>query len=162
MLGFGKKLNAYTDTNKGIYKIKMFRKIGGKYVCIDTVKIKVDDTKFRYKGKDFSLFLKDRIGWADSKANYYAFDFDKEKQLTLTDMTLVTDKVSLEDLDIYVNKGLIAQLVAGLEKAKSEKYQWILALVIGVMAGIMGFFIGQYVANQPAEEAAKMALMLVH
>lgn len=163
---FGKKkITAYTDLAIGDYKVAMFRKIGGKYVCIDKIKIRIDDTKgFRYKGKDFNLFNKNLIGWTDSKCNYYAFDFDKQLQLTFNELNLANDKITLDDIDNYVNKGIIAQMIAGLEKAKSEKGQWIMLILGAVIGGVIGFVIGQYVTGnsaKQAEETAKMVMMLI-
>lgn len=151
---FGKKLSAFTDLAVGKYKVKFFRRIGDRYVCIDTVNLKIEDNKpFRYKNQDFNLFNKRLFGWTDGKFNFYAFDFDSKEQLTFNRQDLEIGKVTLEDIDNYVNKGLIRQLVAGLEDAKSPKGQWIMCILFLIVGVLIGYFIGQYITNKGFEDA---------
>lgn len=152
---FDKKPNAYTDLNVGKYTMLILRQIGHKYVCIDKIKIEINENKFRYKGKDFTLFDKNNIFYSDSKENYYAYDFDNSLQIGVSTSEM-PKQVSLEIIDKYVNSGLIAQIIAGLEKAKSDKGNWIMIILGACLGGMIGFFIGQYMATP------HMLLMMVH
>jgi len=124
--------------------------IGEKYVQIDKIKIDVDTGKFRYKNKDFTKgFDMNKIAYSDAKNNYYAFDFDSGEQLTFNAKGL-PEKVTIDDLDVYVNRHIISDLVAGLEDNKKGKGQWMM-LIIGVILGLaIGVIIGQQLAGSMA------------
>jgi hypothetical protein len=141
------KVNAYTDFKVSNYVIKMFRKINGSYVEIDTVKQKVDSNKFAYGKKDF-LFNPEDLAFSDSKNNYYAFDFDNGDRLKFNAKSF-PEKISIQDVDRYVNQGIIAQIVAGLEKGKDSKYGMLMYIILGaVVGGAIGFIIGQQITAQ--------------
>lgn len=133
-----KKTTVYTDLEKGIYNVLMMRLIGTKYVQVDRVKIKVDAENFRYADKDF-LFNPKLLAFSDQKCNFYAFDFDTCEQMFFGKRKFAKDVViTNKEIDNYVNKGLIAQLIAGLEKRKEGKGQWLMAILFF----IIGFAIG--------------------
>jgi hypothetical protein len=157
------KLNAFTDFNIGNYAVKMYRLIADKFVEIDTIKIKIDEKKFTYGKKDF-MFNPKHIAFSDAKNNYYAYDFDKgtplkfnlaglnekgesnQNQQLMFKAIELPAKISIEDVDRYVNSGIIAQIIAGLEKPKSSKYGALLYIILGaVLGGAIGFIISQQI-----------------
>lgn len=150
------KVNAFTDFNMGKIKALVMRKIGNKMVVIDKIELKYDQTTVRYKNKDFSHFDKDLIYFSDAENNYYAFDFDTGNQLG-TGTKQFPDKFTVDDIDVYVNRNIIAQLASGLEKIKQEKGKFIIIILAGVLGGIIGFMIGQSVAQQPIQ--AQLAIL---
>jgi 3-dehydroquinate synthetase len=143
---FGKKTNAYTDMNTGNYTVLMFRKIGSKNVQIDKVKINITEQKFRYKGKDFFNFNLNNILFADSKNNYYGFNYDDGKQLAFSDLNLPTN-ITLAEIDRYVNQGLIKQLTQALEEKKSDKKEYIMFILGAVCGGFGGFIVAQVLSG---------------
>lgn len=137
----------FKDFNVGKFKVVMFRKIGEKYHQIDKLKIKIDAQKFVYKNKDFKTFDMNKIAYSDNKNNYYAFDFDTGDQLTFKTKGM-PEKISIDDVDIYVNRHIVADIVKGLEEFK-PKSQWVL-IVVGLILGLgIGLIIGMYVAPKP-------------
>lgn len=137
-----KKQLLFKDFSVGRYMVKMYRLIGDHYHEIDKKRIKITQGKFRYNNKDFTIFKINQIAFSDRKNNYYAFDYDSGDQLTFNKSKMPKD-VSREDLDIYTNRGIIADLVKGLEDIK-PKSQWIL-LIAGLVLGIgIGIIIGLY------------------
>lgn len=139
-----KKSMLFTDFNVGKFKIVLYRKIGNKYHEIDRRKMIVEQNKFTYNGKDFTTFDIQKIGFSDKKNNYYCFDYDSGAILTFS-KTDMPNNLKIEDVDTYVNRGIIEQLVKGLEELK-PKGQWIL-LIVGIIMGVaIGIIIGMYVA----------------
>lgn len=135
----------FEDFNIGKFNIVLFRKVGDRYHQIEKVKMDVSkDDGFRYNNKDFTTFSMKDIAYSDAKNNYYAFDYDSGEQLTFKTKGM-PDKISIDDVDIYVNRNIIEQLVAGLEDLK-PKGQWTM-LIIGIVLGLaIGIIIGIYLA----------------
>ncbi len=137
------ELVTFKDFEIGKYAVKFYRKFGGKYVEVDSTKLEITKSKFTYNNKDFSLFNKENIAFSDRNNNFYAFDLDSGKQLTFNELSL-PNKISLEDVDTYVNRGIIEQIVKGLEDLK-PKGQWLM-LICGLALGLgIGIVIGIYV-----------------
>jgi hypothetical protein len=137
-----KKLTAYTDLNVGNYVFLFFRKIGNRYVRIDKKRISVDKQKLRYKGKDFSLIDINAILFSDNKNNYYGFDYDTEQQLFIKGNESPKN-MTLDEIDEYVNKGILRQLVDELEKPQSDTGKILLWLIVGVVIGVLiGYVVG--------------------
>jgi hypothetical protein len=149
-----KKDMLFKDFNVGRYKILMFRKIGDKFVQFDTLKMDIKDNKFRYGEKDFTTFNINHIAYSDKKNNYYAFDYDSGSQLTFNEKGMPT-KITIDDIDIYVNRKIIEQIVAGLEEHKG-KTQWVM-LILGIVIGCaIGIVIGLYMpkAGESVQQVA--------
>lgn len=136
-----KRLTTYTDIKTGVYRILLFRNINGSYVQVEKLKHKVIDTKFTHNHKDFK-FDAEIIAYSDEKYNYYAFDFDLGTQLTFNKKRFPKD-ITIDEIDTYVNRGIIAQIISGLEKRKEGKGQWLIVILGAVMGGAIGFIIGQ-------------------
>jgi|WetSurMetagenome_2_1015567.scaffolds.fasta_scaffold611799_1 hypothetical protein len=152
-----KKISALTDLNAGKYTVIFFRLISGKYTVIDTIKINIKEKLFRYKNKDFLNFNMNTPLFADTKFNYFGFDYDSGKQLSFN-LSELSNKISLEEIDRYVNQGLISQLAHSLEKPKSDKTQWVW-LIMGIVVGIcIGFVIGNVIGS--GSYNVQMALMV--
>jgi len=134
----------FKDFNIGKYTVKLFRFIGGKYVEVDTVKMDISkDTGFKYRNKDFRTFDASKISFSDSRSNYYAFDLDTGSQLIMNKRSM-PERISVDDVDTYVNRGIIEQIVKGLEDIK-PKGQWLM-LICGLALGLgIGIVIGIYV-----------------
>lgn len=138
--GKGKDL-LFKDFNVGEYSVIMFRKINNRYVEIERLKMSIITKSFNYKGKDFPTFNINEPFFSDRKNNYYGFDFDSGEQLTIATKGMPKN-ITVDEVDIYVNRGIIEQIVRGLEEAKSKK-EWIM-LIVGVALGIgIGLIIGQ-------------------
>lgn len=138
----------FKDFTIGNYMILFFRKLGDKYVEMERKRIDITrEQKFRYNGKDFSVFDKDKIGFSDKKHNFYCFDYDKGEQLSFSPKEF-PEKVSLKDVDDYVNKGIISQLVRGLEEAKTNKSQWIMLIMGLAIGGLTGYMIAMTIHPQ--------------
>ncbi len=154
-----KKLTAYTDMNIGNYDVLMYRKIGDRYVKIDKKRISVKDTKFTYKGKDFVLLDLSKILFSDNKHNYYGFDFDNGTQLCFTSGT-IPKNISLEEIDNYVNKGIIQQLTNNLEEKHSDTGKMLIWIIIGIaIGGLAGYVIGTSMGNTPHIEMLLMGVI---
>jgi len=140
------KINAFTDFTIGKYVIDMYRKINTNYVRFDTVKIDIKSNKFRYGNKDFIFNISD-VAFSDKDANHYAFDYDDASRLKFNKKEF-PEKISVDDVDRYVNSGIIAQIIKGLEKPKENKYGMIIYFVLGaVVGGAICFFIGTQVTS---------------
>jgi hypothetical protein len=150
-----KKPNLNIDLTKNIssYKIRLYRKIGDSYVEVDEKNVKPKEGKFRVDNKDFGAFDKEKIAFTDKKHKYYAFDYDSGSQLFFSPKEL-PETVSIDDIDNYVNKGIISQILKGLEKLKDDKKIYI-NLILGIVIGaVMGFAIGYALIpqiNKPIE-----------
>lgn len=135
----------YEDFNVGRYFIIMFRQIGGKYHEIDRLKIEINQSTFRYNNKDFSNVDLEKIAFTDKRNNYYAFDYDNGTQLFFSKQE-IPNSVTIDEIDIYVNRNLISQLVAGLEPPKG-KGQYLM-LIVGAVLGVgIGIVIGQFIGG---------------
>lgn len=142
-----KKPTPYTDMAIGFYSVIMFRKIAGVYTEIDREKVKVEQSKFRYKGKkDFIKIDVGKIAFRDKKRNYFAFDYDTGNQIFFNEKEFPTKKITIDEVDNYVNKGIISQIVAGLETIKSDKKIGLL-IVVGALGGTIGFIVGYLINN---------------
>lgn len=146
---FGKKkLSAYTDFNNANYMVLMFRKINGKYVKIDKIKISITQHKFKYKNKEFFKFDPNCILFSDNKFNYYGFDYDSEAQFSITGNELPKG-ITLNDIDNYVNGSLIKQLVTELEEKKSDLGK-LIYIVLGIVIGaLIGYLVGSSLNVNP-------------
>lgn len=133
----------FEDFNIGKYKIIMFRKIGDKYQEIERLKMEINQQKFRYHNKDFKTFDINKIAFSDKRFNFYAFDYDSGAQLTFKTKEM-PDKITIEEVDVYVNRNIVEQIVKGLEDLK-PKGQYLM-LIIGVIMGVaIGIIIGIYI-----------------
>ena len=139
------------DFNANKFKITIYRKVGDRYVELESKKIKMEDKNFRMFEKDFILDTK-KIAFSDKRSNCYAFDYDTGTPLTFDKL----DKNALgnEEIDVYVNRGIIRQLVKALEKTNTDKGQWIFYIVCLGLGVAVGFIIGQQltaanIANTP-------------
>lgn len=142
-----KKDMLFKDFNVGRFKIVMYRKIGDKYHEIDRLKMDIKDKVFKYNNKDFKTFNINDIAFSDKNFNYYAFDYDTGEQLKFNTKKM-PKSISVEDVDIYVNRGIIEQLVKGLEDLK-PKGQWLM-LIVGAILGVgIGIIIGMYAIPKP-------------
>lgn len=138
--GKGKDL-LFKDFNIGEYSVIMFRKINERYVEIERLKMSITDKSFHYKNKDFPTFDIKKPFFSDKKYNYYGFDYDNGDQLTVNTKGM-PDKITIDEIDIYVNRGIIEQIVRGLEEPKNKK-EWIM-LIVGAVLGVgIGIIIGQ-------------------
>jgi len=141
-----KKSLKYTDFAVSKYTVILFRKIIDKYVEVERKQINIKDNKIRLNNKDYP-FKSSLVAFADSNHNYYAFDYDKGHQLTFNILEFPTGKISIDDIDTYVNKGIISQIVAGLEKRKTDRSQWTM-LILGIVIGLaIGFIIGNILSG---------------
>jgi hypothetical protein len=130
----------FTDFNVGKYAFIFFRFIGNKWIEVERVKMTIDQTKFRYKNKDFNLLDLSKPLFSDKSNNYYGFDFDTCVQLAFYSQKMPKD-ITTEDIDTYVNRGIIGELVKSLEEPK-QKFQWVM-LAVGIALGIaIGLIIG--------------------
>jgi hypothetical protein len=147
----------FEDFNIGKYSILLFRKIGDKYVQIDKKRMNIKDDKFVYNHKDFKTFDIKKPFFSDKKNNYYAFDYDSGDLLTVHTKGM-PEKVTIHDVDIYVNRNIIEQLVKGLE-SPTDKKQWFM-LIVGAVLGVgIGIIIGQFIGNSDnAEPTAQLIL----
>lgn len=148
----GKNNNSllFKDFNVGQFGVIMFRKIGERFFEIDRKKIKVTEEKWRYKNKDFKTFDMNKPAFCTKKKNYYAFDYDSGAQLTFFEKGMPKN-ISTDDVDVYVNRHIISDLVKGLEELK-PKGQYVL-LVVGIVLGIaIGIIIGMYAIPKPTVE----------
>jgi hypothetical protein len=135
----------FKDSNVGKYSVIIFRKISDKYNMVDTIKIDIKKDGFRYEDKDFTTFDMNKVAYSDKHSNYYAFDYDNGDQLTFKTKGL-PENITIKDIDIYVNRHVIADLVAGLEQPKN-KGQWLM-LIVGAVLGVgIGIIIGQYIGG---------------
>lgn len=132
----------FKDKKAGNFFIIMYRLINGTPTEIERLRMNIKDNKFVYNGKDFSMFDKSKVAFTDKKNNYYAFDYDDEKQLVFNSGALPKD-ISKEDIDVYVNRGIIAQIVQALEKEKG-KGQYLMLIVGGVFGLAIGLIVGMY------------------
>lgn len=138
------KLNIDTTKDINSYIVKLYRKIGDSYIEVDEKKVKPKAGKFRIDNKDFGAFDTEKIAYSSGKHKYYAFDYDSGGQLFFNEKKL-PENVSIEDIDNYVNKGIIAQILKGLENLKTDKTQYMM-LIIGVIIGALtGFVIGNII-----------------
>lgn len=153
-----KKLDAYTDKDSGAYMVLFFRTLGNKRVRIDRKRIKISEKKFRYKGQDFTLFNFKDILFSDTKCNYYGFDYDTQKQLVFNESGELPNGITLEEIDNYVNAGIISQLIDDLEKPQNgENLKMILWIIIGaVIGGLIGYVVGS--SNSIPVEIVRMAI----
>jgi len=155
-----RKLTTYTDITTGIYKILLFRNINGSYIQVEKIKHKVTNEKFRYNNKDFK-FNAGNIAFSDEKCNYYAYDFDLGTQLSFNERNLPKN-ISIGELDAYVNRAVISQIIAGLEKRKEDnKGKLMLVVLAGIMGGAIGFIIGQQIAPKTQTIIAELALLII-
>jgi len=144
-----KKGLLFKDFSVGQFSIIMFRKIGDRFHEIDRKNIKITDQQWRYNNKDFVTFNISDTLFSDRRKNYYGFDYDSGSQLTFKTKGM-PDKITIDDVDIYVNRHLIEELVKGLEELK-PKGQWMM-LIIGIALGIaVGIIIGTYVMPQASQ-----------
>jgi hypothetical protein len=135
----------FKDFSVGKYSVIIFRKIGDKYTIVDTIKIDIKKEGFRYEDKDFPTFDMNKVAYSDKHSNYYAFDYDNGSQLSFNTKGL-PENITIKDIDIYVNRHVIADLVAGLETPKN-KGQWLM-LIVGAVLGVgIGIIIGQYIGS---------------
>lgn len=135
----------FKDFSVGKYSVIIFRKIGDKYTIVDTIKIDIKKDGFRYEDKDFPTFDMNKVAYSDKRNNYYAFDYDNGSQLTFNTKGL-PENITIKDIDIYVNRHVITDLVAGLETPKN-KAQWLM-LIVGAVLGVgIGIIIGQYIGS---------------
>lgn len=141
-----KNINAYTDLAIGKYSVMFFRRVGERYIVIDTVKLNISNNVFRYKGKDFMHFDLSKPLFQNGNKNFFGFDYDTKAQLGFIGKELPKN-ITLKEIDDYVNKGLIRQLVEGIEKPKSDKSQWIMFIIGCVCGGFGGFIIAQVLAT---------------
>lgn len=132
------------------YLVIMYRKINGIYTVIDKIKVNIKDQKFIYKGSDFVNFDLNNPMFCDKDHYFYGFDYDTKEQFGISGKALPKG-ISLEQIDRYVNRGLIRQLVQGIEKPKSEKSQWIMFIIGCVCGGFGGFIIAQSVTGVVAQ-----------
>lgn len=142
-----KKINKnsfFNDFSVGNYMVVMFRRISGKMHEIDRKKIQIDSEKgFRYKNKDFTIFNREEVAWSDRKNNYYAYDYDNEKQLSFNELKTA---IPLDVIDEYVNRGLIAQIIRGLEDVKEDKGKYLM-IILGLCIGLpIGYIISSAIA----------------
>lgn len=146
----------FKDFNISQYSVVMFRKINDRYIEVEKKRIDVKENKWRYNNKDFLTFNVNNIAFSDKRNNYYAFDYDTGKQLSFKEKGM-PDKITIEEVDIYVNRGIIAQLVQGLEE-KTNKSQWLM-LIVGVILGLgIGLIIGMYI--KPTVEAPQAQALI--
>lgn len=138
--GKGKEL-LFKDFNVGNYKVILYRKVGNRYVEIERKTIQINKQEgFKYNNKDFCVFKIDDIAFADSNHNYYAFDYDTGAQLTFNEKNM-PESISIDDVDIYVNRGIIKQLIDSLE-TKTDKAKF-LFIIVGAVLGLgIGLIIG--------------------
>lgn len=147
-----RRLRPYLDFAIGKYKVIMFKLIGDVYTEIDRIEVKVEKDTFRYKPKvghyhkDFIKIDTKMIAFRDSRFNYYAFDYDNGDQLKFSSKEFPKGKITLDEIDEYVNRGLIAQIIAGLEKVKAES-KTAFIIVVGIMGGAIGFIAGWLIAT---------------
>lgn len=156
-MGLRKRKNnlLYQDLNVGKYMIMFFRKINGKYVLVEKKKLKIEHTKFRFHNRDFTLMKFEWVLYSDNKFNYYGFDFDKQTQLCFNEGGKLPEGITLEDIDIYINRNVIAQAIQGLEKLDSKKSQWLM-LIVGAC---IGFGIGFFASNAMQQQNANFILI---
>lgn len=139
--GKGKEL-LFKDFNVGEYVIIMFRKINNKYTEIERLKMAITNKTFNYNGKEFTTFDMNKPIFSDKKNNYYAFDYDSGDILYINGSSLPKN-ITIEDIDTYVNRGIIEQLVRSLEQPKQDKGKWLL-IIVGLILGIgIGLIVGQ-------------------
>ncbi len=144
MKGKTRKSLLFKDFNVGNFMVIMFRKIGDKYHEIDRKRINVTQNTFRYNHKDFVGFDMKNVLFSDKKNNYYGFDYDTGEQLNFH-IKGMPKIVSIEDIDMYVNRNIIKNIVAGLEELK-PKGQYLM-LIVGIVLGLaIGIIIGMYVS----------------
>jgi hypothetical protein len=148
----GKKALLFNDFNVGKFKIIFFRMIGGKYHEIDRKKIQINQcepTKFRFNNKAFTTFDIEKIGFSDKKYNYYCFDYDTQAQLVFNERNM-PENIEGSFVDTIINRGIIEQLVKGLEDLK-PKGQWLyiaIGLILGLAIGlIIGILIAPYLTH---------------
>jgi hypothetical protein len=147
-----RRFRPFLDFSVGKYKVIMYKLIGNVYTEIDRTEIKVENSQFRYKPK-FGKYHKDfvkidtkLIAFRDSKFNYYAFDFDTGDQIYYQTKEFPKGKITLDEIDVYVNGGIIKQIVAGLEKVKAESKTGLI-IIVGIMGGAIGFIIAWLIAT---------------
>lgn len=151
----------YTDFNVANFTVLMFRKINDKYIQMDKKKIQINKNEWRYHNKDFTTFDINKVAFSDNKKNYYAFDYDTGEQLTFTKKGM-PKKITIDEVDIYVNRNIIEQIVRGLEipKVKGQYVMLIIGLAMGIAIGIVvGMYLPQ--ATKTVEETPKFLWSLV-
>ena len=142
----------FKDFNVGKYAVVMYRKIADRFVEIDKLKIDIKDEQFRYNNKDFKTFDVSKPAYSNKNYNYYAFDYDTGSQLTFKEKGM-PEKITVDDIDIYVNRHIIEDLVKGLESPK-QKGQWLM-LIVGAVLGLgIGIVIGMEI-GAPKSQSAK-------
>lgn len=139
--GKGKDL-LFKDFNVGKYSIIMFRKINDRYIEIERLKMSITNKVFNYKGKEFITFDINMPFFSDKDYNYYGFDYDSGEILTVKTKGMPKE-ITIDDIDTYVNRGIIEQIVRSLETPQENKGKYLL-IVVGLILGIgIGLIIGQ-------------------
>jgi hypothetical protein len=148
---------SYKDFNIATLKVKFYRKIANIFHEMSTEDIKLNQDKFKYKDKDFSLIDRNNIAFSDNDNKYYAFDYDSMKQLSFIEPTHPPKvKEIMELIDNWINRNVIRQLTEGLEHPQGTKSIIIaifVSLIIGLVAGILVGYFGHSQPQQATQTA---------
>jgi len=115
---------------KGV--VYILRKFNDTYILVKKIKISSTAESVSYKNKTFKLDFK-LSAFLNSNTPQIFIDYDTGDTLSFNE---VKSKISPDELDIYINKGIISQLVGGLLFNQQNILIYLIFFGFGIALGL--------------------------